>query len=168
SIYPNENYDFYYVLTSYKDLDENECKDIDMTFSSGEYDFYVEECYEAPIEYFEKCVNSVNEYKIIEKTTNSLTGIVDMQEDGYFNITIPYDKNFIMTVDGEITSIEHTDSAFMGCKLSKGKHIIQFTYSIPFLKVSEAISLTGILMFVVLWLGELKIKIKKRKGVDKK
>lgn len=93
-----------------------------------------------------------SEFKLNRSQTkeNIISGSIQMENDGYFISTIPYDKNFDIQVDGETVTSEKVNTAFLGCKLSKGEHTIQIIYHAPGLAVGKCMSVIGILLLIVL------------------
>ena len=78
------------------------------------------------------------EYKI---GNDIIEGKIDVYQDGYFNISIPYDKGFTIYLDNEKINYEKTDLSFIGFKISKGNHKIKMIYSSPGLKISKVLSM---------------------------
>ena len=70
---------------------------------------------------------------------NTLRTSVNMEEDGYILIMVPYSDGWTATVDGQDAKILRADRAFMAFKLSKGQHDIKLKYHTPYL----TIGLTG-------------------------
>lgn len=85
---------------------------------------------------------------------NVISGSIQMENDGYFISTLPYDENFDIQVDGETVTPEKVNTAFLGCKLSEGKHTIQISYHAPGLAVGKCISIVGILLLIALLIIE--------------
>ncbi|MFR3390480.1 MAG: YfhO family protein [[Clostridium] scindens] len=50
---------------------------------------------------------------------NQIAGTIQVKEDGYFITTIPYDKNFDITVDGKKTRARKVNTAFLGFPISE-------------------------------------------------
>lgn len=68
--------------------------------------------------------NSVDEM-IINKAKiedNHISGEINVKEDGYLKITIPYDKGFKLYVDGKRVGKVLTDKTFLGLEITKGTH----------------------------------------------
>lgn len=93
-----------------------------------------------------------SEFKMNRAMTkgNVIFGNITMGKNGYFITTIPYDKAFDILVDGEHIASEKVNTAFLGCRLTKGNHTIQITYHAPGLTVGKWISAMGILLLVLL------------------
>ena len=93
-----------------------------------------------------------SEFKMNRAMTkgNVIFGNITMGKNGYFITTIPYDKAFDILVDGEHIASEKVNTAFLGCRLTKGNHTIQITYHAPGLTAGKWISAMGILLLVLL------------------
>lgn len=63
-----------------------------------------------------------------ETHSSGFTAHIDAQESGLLVFTIPYDKGFSATVDGEKAEIVLCDVSFMGVWVEPGEHSIEFTY----------------------------------------
>ena len=75
-------------------------------------------------------------YEILSASTWDLTefsgtrveGTIDCNRDGLLYTSIPYDGNWVATVDGEEVDIELVGNCMMALKLTKGKHTVKFVY----------------------------------------
>lgn len=63
--------------------------------------------------------------------------------------TIPFDKGFSATVDGQKAEIVNCDVAFMGVWVAPGEHEIVFTYRTRGLTLGLLMSLAAALMLAV-------------------
>ena len=72
------------------------------------------------------------------KNGNTLSTSVNMGEDGYALIMVPYSDGWTATVDGQDAEIIRADRAFMAFKLSRGQHDITLKYRTPYLTVGLA------------------------------
>ncbi len=97
-----------------------------------------------------------SEFKLDRSQTrgNIISGSIQMEKDGYFISTLPYDKNFDIHVDGEDVASEKVNTAFLGCKLSEGQHTIQISYHAPGLAAGKVLSIIGILLLLSLLIIE--------------
>lgn len=152
--YYNDNKIFEYVITSgnKKQIDQ-----LSLKFGSGEYDIRNIECY---IVKYPDNANNVDAFHINKAETkgDTIVGSVDAEEDGYFSITIPYTDGFSINVNGEDVKCEKVNTAFIGCKLSKGHNEIKITFKAPFKTEGIIVSATGILIFMLMILFDFKKK----------
>ena len=85
---------------------------------------------------------------IIDKTKTKgdiIYGNINVTNDSYFNMSIPYDKGFKIYVDGKEQEYEKTNLSFIGFKINKGNHDIKITYEAPYKNISIIISIIGII-----------------------
>ena len=86
-------------------------------------------------------------------TDSGFTAHIDAKEAGLLVFTIPYDKGFSATVDGQKEDVILTDVAFMGIWVEPGEHEIVFTYRTRGLLLGIAMSAVAaavLLAYVVL------------------
>ncbi len=153
--YANENYGFSYTVTL-----KGGKKEVTFTLGEGRYileDIQVftgnleelgnEELYESPLENI-----------CFSRDGDSLAGTVGSENTGYLITSIPYDKNFRITIDGEEVETEKVNTAFLGGKVPKGAHRIQISYQAP--GKGTGFFLTGLGM---VFLVSLELKSKRRK-----
>jgi len=142
--YNNKNYVFEYTISN-KDLDK-----LNIKFDKGVYKIKNIETYTLDYDLFVKGYNNVDKFNIDTSKTRSdvIEGTINVLEDGYFNLSIPYDKAFSIYVDEEKIDYEKTDLSFIGFKISKGNHNIKIVYTAPTLNISKIISIFGIMLFI--------------------
>ena len=139
--YNNGNYVFSYVISSDKPITE-----LDMEFSAGIYNISGFEAFVMDGDALRSAMENKDAF-IIETEDpigDTLSGSIDVRKDGWFNITIPYDKNFTFLVDGEKVDYYRTDLAFMGFPIKAGKHTIEMTYNAPLKKEGRLVTFAGI------------------------
>jgi uncharacterized membrane protein YfhO len=72
---------------------------------------------------------SSEQLQVTEYSSNAVSGVVEVEEDGILFTSIPYDTNWTLYVDGVETDILPLwDSNFVAVNLSKGTHTIQLKY----------------------------------------
>lgn len=85
-------------------------------------------------------------------TSTSLSGNITAVQDGVMFTSIPYDKGWTITVDGEKVEPEKIADAFIGISLSEGEHRIEMKYCpegfIPGLILTCAAGILFILMYM--------------------
>lgn len=91
-----------------------------------------------------------------------IEGNINVKEDGYFKLSIPYDEGFEIYVDGEKIPYEVVNKSFIGFDISKGSHNIKIVYTSPLFKEGLVISCIGLVLFV----GSVICQKKTRKNVD--
>ena len=97
--------------------------------------------------------------------STSLSGHIDVKEDGLLFMSIPYAEGWTAFVDGEQAEVVSIQDALMGIRLGKGSHDITIRYTPAGFKEGLLISAVSVfaiaLMFVIPAISE---KSKKNKG----
>ena len=75
----------------------------------------------------------------------AIEGKVLAKEDGLFFTSIPYDKGWTVTVDGQEIKGRKLMNAFLGFDLPAGEHELSFRYYPPGLKAGMAVSAVTVL-----------------------
>ena len=139
--YHNNNYMFEYSLSG---------DTLEITFSEGKFrltDFDM-----ALYDYNDLVsINDEISPFVIDKDKTKgdvIEGSIDVKEDGYFKLSIPYDKGFEVYVDGEKTPYEVVNKSFVGFKINEGNHNIKLVYVSPLFKEGLVISCVGLVLFV--------------------
>lgn len=158
SHYKNNNKIFHYVLS-----DNNKIDTLNVILNKGIYK--IEDITTYKLNY-----NSIRNIKKIQSdfipdTTNigdTISGKINMTEDGYFVTSIPYDKGFNVTVDGHKQEITKVNKAFVGFKLNKGEHNIVIDYQSPYQKEGIVLSIIGLIGIIILIKRDIKLTNKKK------
>jgi uncharacterized membrane protein YfhO len=121
-----------------------------MHFSEGRYVISDLKAYSIPVAFIEGAAKSIDPLIIDMKNTfdNKITGDIQVTNDGYFATTLPYDKGYIITVDGIKQSYKKVNTSFIGFPIEKGLHNIIITYHAPYKRIGIVLSIIGMLMFV--------------------
>lgn len=153
--YYNENEVFDYVLAS-----QDQTK-LYFHISEGKFNISDFEIYSLDYAYIEKCSQYLSKFIIDEEETkgDTIKGNINVIDDSYFMLTIPYDNGFNIKVDNEPVSYELVDNGYIGFKIKEGNHNIEITYNAPMKKAAMYISLLGCIVFVVITILESKRKI---------
>ena len=92
---------------------------------------------------------------------NGFTAKIDAKDAGMLVFTIPFDKGFSATVDGQKAEIVNCDVAFMGVFVEAGAHEIVFTYHTRGLTIGVVMSLLAAGMLIV-YCAAAKAMMKKK------
>lgn len=121
--YANHNESFAYTVTL-----NPENQTADFIFGPGEYEI-------SNLEVFTGNLSELRNEKLyetplkLEKTEgDTLICSVNNKEAGYLITSIPYDEGFEIHINGEKTSVEKVNTAFVGAKVPKGKCTIEIFY----------------------------------------
>ena len=139
--YHNNNYSFTYVLS--------ESNKIDIEVKEGKYDISDVEVY--TIDYSDiKNISDTHDKFIIDSAKGDIIqGHINVKNDGYFSLSIPYDKGYNIYVDGEKTNYEQVNKSFIGFKINSGNHDIKIKYTAPWLKVGKITSIIGLCLLLI-------------------
>lgn len=73
---------------------------------------------------------------------DKLSATIDLSEDKYVLLSVPYSKGWKAVVDGQNAEILRANDCYSALKLEKGRHEIRLTYHTPYLLPGAAVSLT--------------------------
>ena len=151
--YPNEHYDFTYVLSDAEGL-----KALDITMSKSRYTLKNLQVYTMDIP--KASAQDITVPKLDETFQADghalFAGEMTMEQDGYFVTTYPYKAGYQVKVDGEAVEPERVNTAFLGFPLDAGTHRIEIMFTAPGFLQGAAVSLlslAGVLLTqcFVLW-----------------
>ncbi len=139
--YHNNNYSFTYVIS--------EPNRLDIEVEKGKYDISDIEVY--TLDYNDiKNINKLHDEFIIDKAQgDTIKGHINVKENGYFNLSIPYDKGYNIYVDGKKTNYEIVNKSFIGFEIGKGNHNIEINYTAPWLNIGKIVSVMGICLLLI-------------------
>lgn len=149
-VYYNENKTFTYAVPL-KDGEDT----ISVVFGKGKYQLSHVQAYLGSLpERSETLYQS--EVQVDKKQTkdNVIQGMIQVKNDGWFITSIPYDTHFKIYIDGKEKKIQKVNTAFLGCKLERGKHEVKIVYHAPGAAAGKVLSLIGIAGFLSLLAGE--------------
>lgn len=155
--YHNGNYNFTYVLSSDKATDR-----LELVFSEGNYIISDFEAYVLDGSVLEDAMLNKDEFRVDYSRVrgDTLSGKITVSDDGWFNISIPYDGNFRITVDGSKTEYFRTNTAFVGFPIAAGEHEITVTYEAPLKKtgiiVGTISAVSAMVLLVCIYIRERK------------
>lgn len=145
--YHNGNYDFYYIISSSEPIES-----FNITFSKGKYTISGIEAYILDGSALTDAMKNKDRLTIEHSRYlgDSLSGNINVTENGWFNISLPYDNNFRITVDGRETEYFRTNMAFIGFPITAGEHEIAITYEAPMKKAGIAIGASAAIAVCIL------------------
>ena len=160
--YQNNNYIFDYVLSSNKPIEK-----LDIEFKKGNYQISNIEAYTLDYQKVKSINTTIDPFEVDMKKTSGdvISGNINVTSDGYFVLNIPYDIGFRIKVDGKSVDYEKVNKAFIGFKIAKGEKNIEITYQAPFQKQGIALSLSGVIMSIIIFLFEKKKATNKIDGI---
>ena len=101
-----------------------------------------------------------NAFKLSSFSQDKVQFNISVKEDGYLNLTIPYNKDWHIYIDGEETETECVNIGLLGCKIESGAHEVTVKY-IP------KTFIIGLVIFIILLCGLLILRKRAGKIVDR-
>lgn len=145
-MYHNGNYDFEYVVSG------NELDHLSIYMSKGTFEIVDIEAYILDYQTFKNHSKSVDPMIIDMKNTKGdrINGTIDVSENGYFVLSIPYDEAFQIKVDGKEKEFYKVNDVFIGFPLEKGNHKIEITYKAPWKNIGVTVSIASLILFGIM------------------
>ena len=159
--YHNGNYEFKYVISS-----NDKIKELKIKFSEGIFNISDIKTYIADYNDLKDVKKDVDEMIFDKEKTlgDVIEGTINVRENGFLNMSVPYDKGFKLYIDDKETDYVKTNYDFMGTPISAGVHKIRIEYKAPLLREGLIISAIGF----VLLLAALNKDINKNKKKQQK
>lgn len=156
--YHNENYTFEYVISAGEEISS-----IYVKFSKGLYDISNVRFYEMDYDYIVWARSEMDELMLDKDKTKGdvISGTIDVSEDSWFQLTIPYDEGFSIKIDGKETEYYNSDKDFIGFNITKGKHIIDIEYTAPGFVIGSYMSVAGMVAALAVLITDNVLRIKK-------
>lgn len=153
--YHNKNYEFDYVISSNEPISE-----LTINFSNGLHEIYDIETFTLNYDKIKNVINSIDKFIIDKDKTGGdyIIGDINVSQDKYFQLSVPYDEGFEILVDGKKQNYQKSDLSFIGFDIKKGNHKIEIKYTSPLLKEGMVVSMFGIISFVSIFWFERKRK----------
>ena len=87
---------------------------------------------------------------VTDYDTTSMSGHIDVKEDGLLFLSIPYAEGWSAVVDGENAEITPIQDALMGIRLSAGSHDISLKYTPAGFKAGLIISIASVISIALI------------------
>lgn len=139
--YHNKNLTFDYVLYNTQELD--------IELIKGHYELGNIEFFTLDYDLVKNINKEVDKFNIEKQESDSLIGNINVTQDGYFTIQIPYDLGFNITVDEKQVDYEKVNDGFIGFEIKKGHHKIKIKYEAPLKKQGLIITLIGFSIMII-------------------
>ena len=95
-----------------------------------------------------------NAWTNVKYDTNWISGTMNAQFDGVFQLAIPYSTGWTAYVDGEEVEVFQSGIKYIGISLTEGEHDIRFEYTTPGIIPGTVLSVMGAMMAVIWWMQE--------------
>lgn len=145
--YHNQNFVFNYVISANTPI-----TNLHLDFAEGEYQIVDSKVYGFDYSYLQTNRQEITELKLDynQSKGDKLVGKVDVKKDnGYFQLSVPYDPGFEIKVDGQNQIYQKVDTTFIGFPIEKGSHEIVISYKAPMRKIATFITIIGLILFVI-------------------
>ncbi len=148
--YKNNNHTFDYAF-----INPNNLK---VTFSKGTFDISDIKAYLLDYKEILNIKNNLNSFNFdLEKTTGDvIEGDINVLNDSYFTLSIPYDTGFKVYVNDKEIAYNLVNTAFMGFPINKGNNHIKIIYTSPFKNISLIFSGLGLIGIIILFINDKK------------
>lgn len=98
---------------------------------------------------------SIAEIEDIDFRTNSISATVSCDNGSFINFSQNYHNGWKAYIDGEKTEVYMVDETIMGIYVPKGKHVIKFSFEMPWLYVCIAVSVLTVILGIVYCLAAI-------------
>lgn len=139
--YKNENNVFTYAAPY-----SGNNAEMKLTLEKGEYEITDIRCFLGNVSDGTSLYQSEFVLDASKTKGNCICGHIDVQRNGYFITSIPFDENFEVTIDGKRSPVERVNTAFLGFAVAEGEHEIEIIYHAPGAAAGRMLSLLGILL----------------------
>lgn len=140
--YYNKNDTFHYTISN---IENNE---LEITITKGHYEISNINLYTMDYNTI-KNINH-NNLDITNYNGTTIEGNIKVQNNGYFSISIPYDKGFKIYDNNKEVDYELVNTSFIGFPIQKGNHTIRLVYTPPLSKISKYISLITLITLITI------------------
>ena len=86
----------------------------------------------------------------VEVGTNYVSGLIDVDDAKWLQLSIPYSDGWTAKVNGEPVELVRSGGMYMGLALERGSHEIELEYRTPYLREGLLISLAALLVWSAL------------------
>lgn len=124
--------------------------------------------YQLNLSVFQRIIEKLKQesFNLTEIRDGYIKGDIYAQEDGLLMLTVPEEKGWKVTVNGENREIQRGVNALICIPISGGTNYIELSYTVPFLKLGIMISiLTLLVMMVFAYLQRRKDVINYTSGI---
>ena len=143
--YPNGNNHFTYVISQNEPL-----SDLQIEFSSGRYDVLNIKLYTLDYNVIKNRNSQIDKLNgVYNQDGKIVKGSIDVSKDGYLVTSLPYQNGYIITIDGKKVDSFCVNKAFLGSKISSGKHQIEITFKAPAKNISLFGSGIGLVLLLL-------------------
>lgn len=132
--------------------DPQEQKEVTLTWDKAKAEQVTIHCYSLDDPSFRHMLDTLSEslFAVDKVTSTTLSGSIDAKKDGVLLLTIPYDKGWQATVDGQQAEILSIGDALSGIRLMPGTHTISLQYEPDGFSLGWKVSVGSLCLFLML------------------
>ncbi|MBR6178544.1 MAG: YfhO family protein [Bacteroidales bacterium] len=111
---------------------------------------------------FDSLYNYANSESLVitDFRQDNINGYLNVSKDKFLVLTIPYDKNWTLTLDGEEKELKLCDFGFSGAEIPAGNHTVELLYQN---QTSKKFNTIKKVLVVLLWVAVVGIIVYRRK-----
>lgn len=94
----------------------------------------------------------------VEWNNNSMRFELELKEDSFLYFSIPNDRGWKVYDNGKRIDKINVNGGFIGLEIPKGKHRVEFVYTVPGWVLGILITLGGIIMLIVIVVNDINLK----------
>ena len=141
---PNDNFDIKFVVSS-----AEPCNELTFRFTGEDVIVSVPRIQRMPFTE----VRAAGEHMTMATElsipkNNRVVGKIAPKEEGILLMTVPYDPNWTVRLNGEEVPAFRADNGFLGCRTEAGEQTFEMIYHAPGRSIGMGLTVTGILMLL--------------------
>ncbi len=148
-------------------LDAGQTAEIKFTLDSesdksGEFEFYAARLDRNS---FVSSISKIksNQLELDRFSSDFFSGSIVMPENGFLLLTIPYDRGWQATVDGQKQFIDTVDNSLMALELSAGEHVVSMSFEPYGFKDGVIVTLGSLAILLIIALLQLLLYFVRKK-----
>ena len=151
--YHTNDYSFYNArkdFAAYLGYSDSPINEVILSFSEpGTYSFSEMSFICRPVERYAEYIKKLSEETLDNLVfgVDSLSGSINLSQDKYLLLSIPYSKGWKAYADGKPIDLLRANECYSALKLEKGNHQIELKYETPYLKVGAIVSAISIIVY---------------------
>ena len=96
-------------------------------------------------------------------TTNRITGKIELAQDEFLCVAVPYADGWYAKIDGKETQVYPANDLFMGIEVPRGNHKIEFYYETPYIRVGAWTSIISLLLLIFMIVNRIVPKDRRKR-----
>ncbi len=138
---PNDNYELKFVVSS-----SEPCSELTFEFTGENVVVSPPRIMRVPLEAVCAARENVTmATKLDNPRNNRITGTIETAEAGVLVLSVPYDENWTVRINGREVPAFKVDNGFVGCEIGAGEQTFEMVYRAPGRSAGIALSIMGAL-----------------------